>query len=88
MHELPDVQREALILVGVGGSSYGEVATLMGSAIGTAKSRVGRARQSLRKILDRQRSPWVRPRGVNGNAVNEILGQLNQFSRVDATVAA
>jgi RNA polymerase sigma-70 factor (ECF subfamily) len=88
MHELPDAQREALILIGAGGFTYGEVALLMNSAVGTAKSRVGRARQSLRGILDSQRSPTIPPRAVNGNAMNEILAQLNRFSRIDATVRA
>ena len=48
---LPDDQREALILIGAGGLSYEEVADICGSAIGTIKSRVSRARDRLALIL-------------------------------------
>ena len=48
---LPDFQREALILVGAGGLSYEEVATIMGCPVGTVKSRVRRARDELQSLL-------------------------------------
>lgn len=57
--ELPDDQREAIILVGAGGFSYEEAAQICGCAIGTVKSRVSRARAALAVILEtgpRQRS--------------------------------
>ncbi|MFC4725702.1 sigma-70 family RNA polymerase sigma factor [Glycocaulis abyssi] len=57
--ELPDDQREAIILVGAGGFSYEEAASICGCAIGTVKSRVSRARAALAAILEsgpRQRS--------------------------------
>ena len=49
---LPDGQRKALILVGAGGFSYEDAAEICGTAMGTVKSRVARARASLLKILD------------------------------------
>lgn len=49
--QLPDTQREALILVGAGGFSYEEAAETCGVAVGTIKSRVARARASLADIL-------------------------------------
>lgn len=48
---LPAEQREALILVGAGGFAYDEVAAICGCAVGTAKSRVSRARRALHEIL-------------------------------------
>ena len=45
--ELPDDQREALILVGAGGMSYEEASEVCGCAIGTVKSRVSRARKAV-----------------------------------------
>jgi RNA polymerase sigma-70 factor (ECF subfamily) len=45
---LPDALREALVLVAVEGRSYDEVAASQGCAVGTAKSRVFRARYLLR----------------------------------------
>jgi RNA polymerase sigma-70 factor (ECF subfamily) len=81
MYGLPDVQREALILVGVGGLSYEDAAALSKRAVGTMKSRVGRARKSLKKILEGQRSLPVKSRPAAGDAMNDILGQLSHLSR-------
>lgn len=50
--ELPETQREALILVGAGGFSYEEAAEICGCAVGTVKSRVARARVALEKIIN------------------------------------
>ena len=51
MAMLPDMQREALIMVGAGGLSYEEAATVANVAVGTVKSRVSRARAALHTIL-------------------------------------
>ena len=52
MRGLSDPQREALILVGVGGFSHDDAAALSKTPVGTVKSRVGRARKALKEILD------------------------------------
>lgn len=49
---LPPERREALLLVGAGGFSYEEAAEICGCAVGTIKSRVGRARSALNDMLD------------------------------------
>lgn len=49
--QLPDDQREALILVGASGFSYEEAAEICQCAVGTIKSRVSRARARLADIL-------------------------------------
>lgn len=49
--ELPDYQREAIILVGAAGFSYEDAAEICGCATGTIKSRVNRARKTLTEIL-------------------------------------
>jgi RNA polymerase sigma-70 factor (ECF subfamily) len=48
---LPPERREALLLVGAGGFSYEEAAEICGCAVGTIKSRVGRARATLNAML-------------------------------------
>jgi RNA polymerase sigma-70 factor (ECF subfamily) len=48
---LPPERREALLLVGAGGFSYEEAANICGCAVGTIKSRVGRARAALNTML-------------------------------------
>lgn len=50
--ELPDEQREALVLVGAGGFSYEEAAETCGVAVGTIKSRVNRARARLVELME------------------------------------
>lgn len=49
---LPPERREALLLVGAGGFSYEEAANICGCAIGTIKSRVGRARVALTSMME------------------------------------
>ena len=51
MMMLSDDQREALILIGAAGLSYEEAAEVTGSAVGTVKSRVSRARAHLAALL-------------------------------------
>lgn len=52
MHSLPPDFREALILIGAAGISYEEAAQIMGCRVGTAKSRVSRARALVREMLE------------------------------------
>src|SRR5690606_9835988 len=49
--QLPDDQREAVILIGASGFSYEEAAAICDCAVGTMKSRVSRARTRLQDIL-------------------------------------
>ena len=49
---LPPERREALLLVGAGGFSYEEAANICGCAVGTIKSRVGRARAALSSMIE------------------------------------
>lgn len=49
--QLPDEQREALILVGASGFSYEEAAQMTGVAVGTVKSRANRGRRRLAELL-------------------------------------
>jgi len=51
LSQLPDDQREALVLVGAAGFSYEEAAEISGCAVGTIKSRVNRARNRLADAL-------------------------------------
>ncbi len=50
--QLPDEQREALVLVGASGFSYEEAADMWGVAIGTIKSRINRGRAHLADLLE------------------------------------
>ena len=52
LEQLPEDQREAIILIGASGFSYEEAAEICGCAVGTIKSRVSRARTRLQEILN------------------------------------
>ncbi|PWL16906.1 RNA polymerase subunit sigma [Falsochrobactrum shanghaiense] len=54
LEQLPDDQREAIILIGASGFAYEEAAEICGCAVGTIKSRVSRARVRLQEILQIQ----------------------------------
>jgi RNA polymerase sigma-70 factor (ECF subfamily) len=49
--KLPVYHREVLLLVGAEGMSYEETARIMGTNVGTVKSRVNRARSRLAELL-------------------------------------
>ncbi|WP_102958787.1 sigma-70 family RNA polymerase sigma factor [Mangrovicella endophytica] len=51
LDQLPDDQREALILIGASGFSYEEAAEICNCAVGTIKSRVSRARTRIADLL-------------------------------------
>jgi RNA polymerase sigma-70 factor (ECF subfamily) len=74
-------QREALILVAVGGFSCEEAARLCGATAGTIKTRVGRGRARLLKFVDGGNTlpPRSAVRATDG--VNNILVQLGALSR-------
>ncbi len=52
LQQIPDDQREALILIGASGFSYEEAAKILDTRVGTVKSRVSRARARLEEILE------------------------------------
>jgi RNA polymerase sigma-70 factor (ECF subfamily) len=51
LNDLPDDQREALVLVAAEGFSYEQAAAISNCAVGTIKSRVSRARTRLLEIM-------------------------------------
>ena len=75
---LPPERREALLLVGAGGFSYEEAAEICGCAVGTIKSRVGRARAALTSMMDEGSIPQ---RSVNdATAHHAIMGELDDMA--------
>ena len=61
LQQLPDDQREAVVLVGASGFSYQEVAQICQVPVGTIKSRVNRARNKLAILLSGDASRLVFP---------------------------
>ncbi len=80
--QLPQPQREALILVGAGGFAYEEAAEICGVAVGTIKSRVARGRAALEQILESGSLPSRRGHDVPENGVlSEIMDDVDRLSR-------
>lgn len=81
LSELPDDQREALILVGAGGYSYEEAAEICGCAIGTVKSRVSRARMALEGIMKAGPLAKANSDGISASeAVDTLIGQVSDLA--------
>ena len=75
---LPPERREALLLVGAGGFSYEEAANICRCAVGTIKSRVGRARAALSSMIEDGDIP---DRSINDpSAHRAILEELDEVA--------
>ena len=83
LRALPAEQREALILVGAGGFSYEDAASISNCAVGTVKSRVARARKALISALDGKGPLPDEPRLAGRDATNEIMAQLDRLAPTD-----
>ena len=75
---LPPKQREALVLVGAGGFSYDEAATICRCAPGTMKSRVSRGRMVLQTLLER--GAYDRDGAAAGQAMGAIQADVARLS--------
>ena len=51
--KLPELQRRVILLIGLEGMRYDEAAQILAIPIGTIRSRIARARQTLRELLER-----------------------------------
>ena len=58
--QLPDEQRSVILLVGLEGHSYADVAAITDAPLGTVMSRLSRGRERLRQIMDTQTEPTLR----------------------------
>jgi RNA polymerase sigma-70 factor, ECF subfamily len=76
LEQLPDDQREAILLVSAEGFSYEEAAEISGCAVGTIKSRVNRARNKLAEILQIESSHEFGPDQLNEAVVRPPLSAL------------
>ena len=79
--ELPETQREALVLVGAGGFAYEEAAEICGVAVGTIKSRVARGRVALEELMQGGTLPPRSGNGLSGeDALTSILSDVDRLS--------
>ncbi|WP_407696330.1 sigma-70 family RNA polymerase sigma factor [Sphingomicrobium arenosum] len=80
--QLPQPQREALILVGAGGFAYEEAAQICGCAVGTIKSRVARGRVALENLLNGEDLPPRKQHETDPDlsALQNIMSQVDELS--------
>jgi len=64
MARLPEEQRQVLLLVGLEGMRYEEVAVVLDVPVGTVRSRLSRGRDMLRHLMDMK----MRPEASEGSA--------------------
>jgi len=83
--QLPQPQREALILVGAGGFAYEEAAQICDCAVGTIKSRVARGRVALEALMESNELPSRRQMKGDGerSALETIMGQVDDLAGED-----
>jgi RNA polymerase sigma-70 factor (ECF subfamily) len=68
--QLPQEQRQVILLVGLEGMRYEEVAAILGVPVGTVRSRLSRGRDQLRRLMDMgEEAPPPPPHPHDGNAV-------------------
>jgi RNA polymerase sigma-70 factor (ECF subfamily) len=72
--KLPQEQREVILLVGLEGMSYDEVAAILRVPVGTVRSRLSRGRDQLRRLMDMEKEPPSerRPRSAQRNIVLQV----------------
>lgn len=81
--QLPQAQREAIILVGAGGFAYEEAAEICGVAVGTIKSRVARGRAMLEQIISDGSLPSRadHPEMIGATALEDLMNEVDALSK-------
>ena len=66
--KLPQEQRQVILLVGLEGMRYEEVALILGVPVGTVRSRLSRGRDQLRRLMDMGEEEPTRPAAMEATA--------------------
>jgi RNA polymerase sigma-70 factor (ECF subfamily) len=84
INQLPDDQREALILVGAGGLSYEDGGAVCGCAPGTLTSRVSRARKALVELTESTDTTFSSDDNMDAaDAFEDIMAQADGLTAQD-----
>jgi RNA polymerase sigma-70 factor (ECF subfamily) len=82
MSDLPDVQREALILVVAAGYTYEEAGEICNCSAGTIKSRVSRAREAV--IYKMERADTGQVGGATRDGSRTANGHIDLISDIES----
>jgi RNA polymerase sigma-70 factor, ECF subfamily len=81
--KLPHTQRSVILLIGLEGMSYGEVAAVLKVPVGTIRSRLSRGREALRQLTGVvQAEDIVMPRPTVGNRRTRPFDALGRSSEI------
>jgi RNA polymerase sigma-70 factor (ECF subfamily) len=70
LSRLPPEQRAVVLLVGLEGMPYGDVAVVLGVPVGTVRSRLSRGRSALRQLMDMGSHAGGDERASNGTGAS------------------
>jgi RNA polymerase sigma-70 factor, ECF subfamily len=87
--KLPPEQRQVILLVGLEGLRYEEVADILGVPVGTVRSRLSRGRDQLRRLMDMGAEDAAQPaaaaaRGVAATACSAVQRRPSPVGRLRA----
>jgi RNA polymerase sigma-70 factor, ECF subfamily len=83
--KLPHTQRSVILLIGLEGMSYGEVAAVLKVPVGTIRSRLSRGREALRRLtggVQAEEADIVMPRPTLGNRPTRPFDALGRSSEI------
>ena len=87
IRKLPEEQRSVILLVGLEGMRYEEVAAVLGVPVGTVRSRLSRGREALRRLMgivpDRQAEVTMTDPAALRRAVVRFPGNNSAFAAKD-----
>jgi RNA polymerase sigma-70 factor, ECF subfamily len=70
--KLPQEQRQVILLVGLEGMRYEEVALILGVPVGTVRSRLSRGRDQLRRLMDMGEEETPRPAEIEAATAEPV----------------
>jgi len=70
LHLLPDAQREVVLLVGLEGMNYKQVAAVLEIPVGTVMSRLHRGREALRRFMAHGATGRLASQGINQRSLS------------------
>jgi RNA polymerase sigma-70 factor (ECF subfamily) len=83
--KLPHTQRSVILLIGLEGMSYGEVAAVLKVPVGTIRSRLSRGREALRRLtgaVQAEEADIAMPRPTAGNCPTRSFDALGRSSEI------
>jgi RNA polymerase sigma-70 factor, ECF subfamily len=83
--KLPHTQRSVILLIGLEGMSYGEVAAVLKVPVGTIRSRLSRGREALRRltgVVQAEEADIAMPRPTAGNCPTRPFDALGRSSEI------